>query len=1567
MNNFISNWLRRYRPEADQKTKKPSPPANNTKELSINTNRLSRREALLLFLTAAANPIKALEDNKAETKPYTLAHSLLDIDKEYLFLNEKKSVAIIDQLINDHWYNSPTYIEEINGQKISDLKMVNEVIDRLFLLTIINDVIGRKSQQNSNSLNYDLGNKNLSDDSFIYLAYSVIKATSGVDISIVTDSNDRLLLAINLGSRDELILDPQIVKPDHSWKQNRFINKKISRAGDFDYVIHQSQLDKPKILAPYQIRSRYLSKLTIYTKNDPEKLEILNGALSLDSKNPDAFLQIADLYHGQKKYQDALGFYEDAQKLKANFKADNYINKADCWLNETPPRYKEAFDEYDNALKLDPTRADIYLQRGKVALVHNPSNRNAAIKDYDKAIRLNPKLDDAYYQRSLSYYQSGRNLEALNDIYQAYKLDPDKYWPLIIDSLETPAKVAGGATVLSAIGAGGYLLTSKKRKLEASLKNRDYKKALELCNKLIRSNPKNIRALYIRGIIHKEQGKFQKALEDFLKITKIDNLNSESYFQAGLCEYNRKEMNSAKYYFQASYRCNNRNTEAKRYIEFIEQNDESLAQQNLGEKALQADKYNDATKYFTKAVALDNNNLASVHKLTRCYEQTNRLELAIETLQESLEKHSNNEGLLDYLAFLLHQQANYQEALKTYHKLIEINPQHVEGLNGVGACYHELGKYQKSLEYFNKAINRDPQYYFAHSNLGKSYRNLKLYDIALSSLDKAIKVKPNAALAYVNRGDLFFDTRFYDLAIDDFLRAIELDPTCESLTNLANCYFKQNKFKEAEKYYLQSLESKETSHTLNYFSEYLASQGRHNEAIDKAKRSIELVNKEPNTCLEVKLNAYDAYIGVLSSLALKNWGDLGPFINESMQLIESIETRNLQNDNPTNEDLFIHGYVSAKLEQVKTNYESNASSSGESFLESNSEEFQGLEDELKKLEQEMLGIDHSKQYTKALRNIDEALNYIPGNIRALKLRSKLNAKLGNVNQQINDIQKIIELNIDNDNSELDYELGELLIDLEPEKSEEYFIKAIQADSMFAKIYERDYMQGNAQPRQKIVSAIRSLRNNTPRIKFEDTAQKRHKKLGNKLKEVNKTPQTIEKEIYNSLERGNDLYKQGNYLHAIDEYQKIIDLNAKDEMLKQAYGGLGNCYNELWKYPEALENYNKLVNLDPSPLALKSRSLLLKKCGYHEEAIEDFKRLLSKDKDAVDIYYALIDSLSTINRINESIRYCDELLRVKPDHFGATFSKAALNYLGKQNYQDAILGFNKSIETKPKHTRSYLFRALSYQALGKDALAFDDFKAFFENANPVSDYLDHLAEKIIKLEDIDSIREALETIKDSEKAATKTCYLYFKAFFSLKKDYDYNIALDYINQLLEKNPHNSYALKLRAEIYDLIGEYGKRVQDLETLVKHNPESAWSHNQLARAYDTMNHTDKAQKHYLSAMKFLPKVYIEEYYEKHYQTWKSASSSTQEFAKKMKNAINGLEGNLIDEDFENQIAAAFSTSSGDTPNPSDQSSTPGATSLEQYEKELQNAIDAEDYEKAAKLRDKIDRLKEEKKKEE
>jgi tetratricopeptide (TPR) repeat protein len=86
-------------------------------------------------------------------------------------------------------------------------------------------------------------------------------------------------------------------------------------------------------------------------------------------------------------------------------------------------RTERALEDFNRAIKVDPTHQDGYL--GRADTLNTMGLYEESLKDYNKALEIKPTLAKAYVNRAIAYSHLGQYEKAIADYEKGLELDPE--------------------------------------------------------------------------------------------------------------------------------------------------------------------------------------------------------------------------------------------------------------------------------------------------------------------------------------------------------------------------------------------------------------------------------------------------------------------------------------------------------------------------------------------------------------------------------------------------------------------------------------------------------------------------------------------------------------------------------------------------------------------------------------------------------------------------------------------------------------------------------------------------------------------------------------------------------------------------------------------------------------------------------------------------------------------------------------------------------------------------------------------------------------------------------------
>lgn len=163
--------------------------------------------------------------------------------------------------------------------------------------------------------------------------------------------------------------------------------------------------------------------------------------------------------------------------------------------------YRQAMEDFDNAIKQVPRYAKAYVERGNIYDIWG--NYNLSIINFGQAIEINPNYADAYYNRGLTFAKINDQIHALKDFSKAVELNPR-----FAEAYYNRGNVH--------LRSGNYWLAIK-----------DYDNAINL-------NHRYVKAYNNRGVAYFFVGNYQASIKDYNKVVELVPEDAEVLYSLGL-------------------------------------------------------------------------------------------------------------------------------------------------------------------------------------------------------------------------------------------------------------------------------------------------------------------------------------------------------------------------------------------------------------------------------------------------------------------------------------------------------------------------------------------------------------------------------------------------------------------------------------------------------------------------------------------------------------------------------------------------------------------------------------------------------------------------------------------------------------------------------------------------------------------------------------------------------------------------------------------------------------------------------------------------------------------------
>jgi tetratricopeptide (TPR) repeat protein len=149
---------------------------------------------------------------------------------------------------------------------------------------------------------------------------------------------------------------------------------------------------------------------------------------------------------------------------------------------------------------------------------------------------------------------------------------------------------------------------------------------------------------------------------------------------------------------------------------------------------------------------------------------------AINDLQEGLRLAPSHFGARATLADVYVKAGKNSEALAAFNKLVELFPENPLSLNNRGMYLQNQGKFDDAIVDFTRAIERDPNYFVAYANRGFTLLQMENPTAAETDFTQSLRINPQQAFVYNLRAQAKIAKGDAAGAIKDQQAAVELSP-----------------------------------------------------------------------------------------------------------------------------------------------------------------------------------------------------------------------------------------------------------------------------------------------------------------------------------------------------------------------------------------------------------------------------------------------------------------------------------------------------------------------------------------------------------------------------------------------------------------------------------------------------------------------------------------------------------------------------------------------------------------------------------------------------------------------
>ncbi len=289
--------------------------------------------------------------------------------------------------------------------------------------------------------------------------------------------------------------------------------------------------------------------------------------------------------------------------------------------------------------------------------------------------------------------------------------------------------------------------------------------------------------------------------------------------------------------------------------------------------------------------------------------------------------------------------------------------------------------------------------------------------------------------------------------------------------------------------------------------------------------------------------------------------------------------------------------------------------------------------------------------------------------------------------------------------------------------------------------------------------------------------------------------------YKDFIKGIELLDNNKYNEAIKSFQKVVDLNPKND---KAFNNMGIAFYYMGKYEEAIKNYQKVIDLNhEDDIAYNNLGVAFDEVGKYEEAIENYQKTIDLNPKKDKASYNLGVAFDEVSKSEEAIENYQKTIDPNPKKDKA-FYNLGLAFDNMGNYKEAIENYQKAIDLNPKDDTAFVNLGNAFDDMSKTEEAIENYQKAID-LNPKNDKaLYNLGLAFLKASEIDSAIEAfnagLNLKPDNMNTAFSLLGVYIRAN-------DPNKSKEMVTNLIKKVDNDLLTNTLSEDIFYNLFRFG----------------------------------------------------------------------------------------------------------------------------------------------------------------
>jgi tetratricopeptide (TPR) repeat protein len=377
-----------------------------------------------------------------------------------------------------------------------------------------------------------------------------------------------------------------------------------------------------------------------------------------------------------------------------------------------------------------------------------------------------------------------------------------------------------------------------KRSLQYSIyaiKQKEYEEAKRVLTKVVENDSSQLNAYFILGNLYETNKDTTTAINIYRKILKQEPYYSDVLSHLyrlyrvkkdwiGLEETykplimaNNGTNSQARLILAEAYYYQEKSQQALPILEPVLE-DESFrpaALELLGRISFDEENFPEAERYFSLLTKERSENRFGWIFLGILYNRLNKYHESVKTLQDALNIHKKDAGILSLYGSTLNQMGREKEAIEPLEKALALEPDDINTISSLAAVFDKLQMWEKSDSLYENALQKNPDNSLLLNNYSYSLcvRGVQ-FERALEMAQKALKAEPDNGAYLDTIGWIFYKIGEYEKArlyIEKAYQKNEDNP--EVTEHLGDVYYKLKQLDNAREFWKKALELNSPNNT----------------------------------------------------------------------------------------------------------------------------------------------------------------------------------------------------------------------------------------------------------------------------------------------------------------------------------------------------------------------------------------------------------------------------------------------------------------------------------------------------------------------------------------------------------------------------------------------------------------------------------------------------------------------------------------------------------------------------------------------------------------------------------